>query len=266
MEEKLIWCLKIKSGIRITNPSEEEMESYIKRTEEDINNIEKVPENWKPIVSYYSVYYALYGILRGIGIKSENHLCSILVFEEILRMCKSSDNIVKEVLKLKNKREEAQKRANDFIKDSLNIYKVLVHGDYYERNILVYGDKCATIDFEEAHLGDPVEDIGKLSASYCLRIAYFKKVRRDAFNSVIKLLKIFFSTLKIPESKSELEKRLKVMVAGVILLSVDGLRNSWLPWVHDKNKKKLARELALNLILDDDNDIKTIITDFYKKL
>lgn len=166
----------------------------------------------------------------------------------------------------KNKREEAQKRADDFIKNSLNIYKVLVHGDYYERNILVHGDECATVDFEEGHLGDPVEDIGKLSASYCLRITYFEKVRQDAFDSVIKLLKTFFSTLNIAESKDELGKRLKVMMAGVILFSVDGLRNNWLPWVHDENKRKLTRELTLDLILDDNKEIETIITDFYKKL
>ena len=166
----------------------------------------------------------------------------------------------------KNKREEAQKRADDFIKNSLNIYKVLVHGDYYERNILICGDQCATVDFEEGHLGDPVEDIGKLSASYCLRIVYFEKVRQDAFNSVLKLLRIYFSTLNIPESKIKLEKRLKVMMAGVMLFSVDGLRNNWLPWVHDENKRKLARELALDLILDDNKEIETIITDFYQKL
>ena len=166
----------------------------------------------------------------------------------------------------KNKREKAQKRADDFIENSLNIYKVLVHGDYYERNIIISGDKCATVDFEEGHLGDPIEDIGKLSASYCLRIIYFKKVRQDAFDSVIKLLKTFFATLNIPESEVELERRLKVMMAGVILLSVDGLRNNWLPWVHNERKRMLARELALNFILDDNKKIETIITDFYKKL
>ncbi|MCK5061107.1 aminoglycoside phosphotransferase family protein [Candidatus Parcubacteria bacterium] len=166
----------------------------------------------------------------------------------------------------KNKREEAQKRANNFIKNSLNINKVLVHGDYYERNILIRDDQCAVVDFEEGHLGDPVEDIGKLSASYCLRIAYFEKVRQDAFDSILKLLRTFFSNLKIPESKVEMEKRLKVMIAGVMLLSVDGLRNNWLPWVHDENKRKLARELALCLILDNDKEIETVIIDFYKKL
>ena len=141
-----------------------------------------------------------------------------------------------------------------------------MHGDYYERNILICGVRCATVDFEEGHLGDPIEDIGKLSASYCLRIVYFEKVRRDAFESVIKLLKTFFATLNIPESEVELKKRLKVMMAGVMLLSVDGLRNNWLPWVRNESKRKLARELALDLILDDKKEIETIITDFYKKL
>ena len=137
MEEKFIWCLKIKSGIRITNPSEEEMESYIKRAEEDINNAEKVPEDWKPIVSYYSVYYALYGILRGIGIKSENHLCSILVFKEILKMCEINTNVVKEVLKLKNKREEAQYYLKEEKVDVEKVKEIIKEIISYRNKILL---------------------------------------------------------------------------------------------------------------------------------
>ncbi|GAI39029.1 unnamed protein product, partial [marine sediment metagenome] len=72
--------------------------------------------------------------------------------------------------------KEAQTRL---IKESMEFNKVLVHGDYHPRNILVEGSKVGTCDLEEAHLGDPAFDIGILLGSYLLRIGY----RRDINNS-----------------------------------------------------------------------------------
>ncbi len=167
-------------------------------------------------------------------------------------------------IKDEDKRKSAQNRAKQFIDESLKIYKVLVHGDYYERNILTNGEHCATVDLEEGHLGDPVEDIGKLSASYCLRIIYFEKIKEDAFNALLKLLEAFFANLKIPENRNDMERRLKIMMAGVILFRVDGLSSKWMPWTDMENKKNLARDLSLNLILGANNTIVDILTDFYK--
>jgi hypothetical protein len=65
--------------------------------------------------------------------------------------------------------------------------------------------------------------------------------------------------------KNELEKRLKVMMAGVMLFSVDGLRTNWWPWVHDENKRIMVRNFALDLILNDDKEIETIINKNYKE-
>ncbi len=109
-EEKLLWCLKIKTGVKLTMPSEEEYETYSTASKEDINNLKKglIPQRWKPIVAYYSSYYMLYAILRLIGIKSENHFCSIIWFKEILNYIGEDWKFLKTIEKLRVKREKAQ--------------------------------------------------------------------------------------------------------------------------------------------------------------
>ncbi len=58
---------------------------------------------WATIVIYYAEYYALYSFLQRIGIKSENHFCSILAVSKLLGNEKVS------IIKLhKEKRIDAQ--------------------------------------------------------------------------------------------------------------------------------------------------------------
>ena len=141
-------------------------------------------------------------------------------------------------------------KVSDFVITSSNMNSVLVHGDYHDRNILVCEDSCATYDLEESHWGDPAEDIGKLSTSYILRIIYFDKIRQVAYEAAIHLLDAYFETLKIPESREELESRIRIMIAGCLLMRVDGISSLWLPWVHDDAKKELTRQLAVALVLE----------------
>jgi 5-methylthioribose kinase len=141
-------------------------------------------------------------------------------------------------------------RVSNFVITSSNMSSVLVHGDYHDRNILVCEDGCATYDLEESHLGDPVEDVGKLATSYILRIIYFGKIRQVAYEALIQLLDAYFETLKIPESREVLESRMRIMIAGCLLMRVDGISSMWLPWVHDDAKKEITRQLAVALVLD----------------
>ncbi len=109
-KEKLVWCLKIKTGIKLTLPSEEEYVSYIETAKEDLNSISegKLTKRWIPVVGYYCAYYSIYALLRLIGIKSENHTCSIEIFKFILKEINEDvekSNIIEE---LRKKREEAQ--------------------------------------------------------------------------------------------------------------------------------------------------------------
>ncbi len=150
-----------------------------------------------------------------------------------------------------NKKDSIMKKVSDFVEISKSIDSVLVHGDYHERNILVCGDRCGTYDLEESHWGDPVEDIGKLTATYILRIIYFKQIRQVAYEATLKLLDSYFETLNIPESIEELEYRMRIMTAGCLLMRIDGISSMWLPWVHDDTKKELVRQLAVSLVLED---------------
>ena len=129
---------------------------------------------------------------------------------------------------------------------------VLVHGDFHDRNIIVCGDRCGTYDLEECHWGDPVEDIGKLTTSYILRMVYFDHIRSKAYDAAIRLIDTYFENLTIPESIEPLDNRMRVMVAGCLLMRVDGISSMWLPWVHNEQKKEITRELAVKLVLENE--------------
>lgn len=148
------------------------------------------------------------------------------------------------------KKDQVNGKVAEFVSAALKMSSVLVHGDYHERNIIVCGDRCGTYDLEESHWGDPVADIGKLAASYILRIIYFPKIRRIAYKAALRLLDSYFKTLVIPEAGKKLENRMRIMIAGCLLMRVDGISSMWLPWVHDDAKKETTRRLAVALVLE----------------
>jgi len=148
------------------------------------------------------------------------------------------------------KKNQAVAKVAGFVAAASSMNTVLVHGDYHERNIIVCGDRCSTYDLEESHWGDPAADIGKLAASYILRIIYFPRIRRTAYKAALSLLEAYFKTLAIPEAVEELQNRIRIMIAGCLLMRVDGISSMWLPWVHDDAKKETTRRLALALVLE----------------
>ena len=80
--KKLRWCFKLKDGLKIVEPNERLSKSYLEqakssllRAEKDLNDNDFL---WATVAIYYSEYYALYSFLQRIGVKCENHACSIL--------------------------------------------------------------------------------------------------------------------------------------------------------------------------------------------
>src|SRR3989344_3001718 len=80
--EKIKWCFKLKEGLKIVEANErlsksffEQAKSSILRAEKDLNDNDIL---WATVKIYYAEYYALYSFLQKIGIKCENHACSIL--------------------------------------------------------------------------------------------------------------------------------------------------------------------------------------------
>ena len=105
--KKLTWCFKLKDGLKIVEPNERLSKSYLEqakssllRAEKDLNDKDLL---WSTVAIYYAEYYALYSFLQKIGIKCENHACSILAVTLLL-----GEDKTKTISQHKDKRIDAQ--------------------------------------------------------------------------------------------------------------------------------------------------------------
>ncbi|MBZ9577586.1 phosphotransferase [Patescibacteria group bacterium] len=166
--------------------------------------------------------------------------------------------------KLDSRSKKLVKEAQtELVKESMKINKVLVHGDYHPRNILVEGPKVGTCDLEEAHLGDPAFDIGILLGSYLLRIEYHKNIRNAGIKAVLAMIKTFMDKINVPENKNKLENRIKKHMGGLMLCRVDGFSGAWTKWFKKESAKKSMRKNATQLILDDSTPLPKLIKKLY---
>ncbi len=105
--KKLNWCFKLKEGLKIAEPNERLSKSYIEQAKSSLLRAEKDFEDkdllWSTVAIYYAEYYALYSFLQRIGIKCENHACSILAVTLLLGKEKT-----KTINQHKDKRIDAQ--------------------------------------------------------------------------------------------------------------------------------------------------------------
>ena len=88
MPDSLNWCANIKDGLKIVKPDFYLASSYLKEAKSSLLRAEKNLEEgdllWASVVIYYAEYYTLYSFLQRIGIKCENHFCSILAVSNLL--------------------------------------------------------------------------------------------------------------------------------------------------------------------------------------
>ena len=105
--KKLRWCFGLKDGLKIVEPNEGLAKSYLEEAKSSLERAEKnLKDNdllWTTVVIYYAEYYALYSFLQRIGVKCENHFCSILVAAYLL-----GEDKTQIINQHKNKRIDAQ--------------------------------------------------------------------------------------------------------------------------------------------------------------
>ena|SRR3989344_3599737 len=105
--KKLSWCFNIKDGLKIVEPNERLSKSYLKEAKSSLLRAQKNLEDndllWTTVTLYYAEYYALYSFLQRIGVKCENHSCSILAVGMLL-----GEDKTKIINEHKNKRIDAQ--------------------------------------------------------------------------------------------------------------------------------------------------------------
>jgi len=87
-EDKIKWCFKLKDGLKIVEPNERLAKSYLEEAKLSLARADKDFQDgdllWTTVVIYYAEYYALYSFLQRIGVKCENHFCSILAVTLLL--------------------------------------------------------------------------------------------------------------------------------------------------------------------------------------
>jgi uncharacterized protein (UPF0332 family) len=107
MEKRFRWCFKIKDGAKLLRPSKIISDSYLYLAKNSLKRAESMLEEedllWATVMIYYAEYYALYSFLARIGIKCENHFCSILITKLLLGKEK-----VRRIEEDKEKRIDAQ--------------------------------------------------------------------------------------------------------------------------------------------------------------
>lgn len=93
--DKLNWCKKQKTGIKIINRNDNLCEEYVKKAENALRAVQNLGDNpeWQISSAYYAMYFSLYAILMKIGIKCEIHSCSIEIMKELLHQYFTEDEI-----------------------------------------------------------------------------------------------------------------------------------------------------------------------------
>lgn len=106
-QKSLKWCFGLRDGIKVMEPSERLSVSYSQEARASLiragRNFADGDLLWATIVAYYAEYYALYAFLQRIGVKCENHLCSIMAASLLL-----GEHKVQTIELHKSKRIDAQ--------------------------------------------------------------------------------------------------------------------------------------------------------------
>jgi len=103
-----------------------------------------------------------------------------------------------------------------FISESLKIKKVLLHGDFAPKNILVWNNNYLFIDFEESGFADPALDVGYFLAHlYIHQIICSEPSWRGTISN---LLDVYLKAFKFSHNDSQLINRIEKYM-GIFLMS-----------------------------------------------
>jgi len=134
--------------------------------------------------------------------------------------------------------EKTKKIINDFVKKSLKIKKVLLHGDIAPKNILVWDKRFLFIDFEESSFSDPAIDIGYLIAHFYLYGEQYRDLVKTIYDT-------YMSNVRY--SDPTFEDRITKYVGIFMLSRIDGIAKA--DYVKKSDEKQI-RDIATKMILN----------------
>ncbi len=129
--DRINWCFSIRKGLKVVEPNEEIALSYLGEAEKTLSKIKDLIEEndfvWASVRIYYCAYYSLYSFLQRIGVKSENHDCSIELVKELL-----NKGFIGEIVSFKKGRIDSQYYLKTGQKEKLSGFYLKVKNFYLD--------------------------------------------------------------------------------------------------------------------------------------
>ena len=156
----------------------------------------------------------------------------------------------------------------------------LVHGDYSPKNLLVFKNKPFLIDFEVAHLGNPVFDVAFMVNHIFLKSIYNVPKRQEFFEAIRQFLHGYYFPVALDYRKSShdgslqgevdwdkgssdervQETNLIKQIGCLMLARIDG--KSPVEYIVRDDTKRLVRRLSKYLLLETHDSISEVINLF----
>ena len=112
-------------------------------------------------------------------------------------------------------------RIQELINEITTVKVTLVHGDFSPKNIMISGnDKPIVLDFEVMHTGNPVFDLGFVSAHLLCKLSRIEDARQ---RSLLRETAISFINSYAQTCNIEVAKSLPHHVAVIALARVEGV-------------------------------------------
>lgn len=162
--------------------------------------------------------------------------------------------------RVQERRPEVAAGVAPLIESMLTRHDALCHGDYTPKNMLVHGDGDETafmlVDYETAHLGDPMMDVGLLLAHLFLK-AIRRPEERDRFFALIAAFLDSYAAEIYCTPASDWSPRAAGHLGVCLLARIDG--TSPVDYLPDEPKRELVRRLGRVILNDGLRDFGGII-------
>lgn len=157
--------------------------------------------------------------------------------EQLLKKHSDTESFLKVKIKIQcleiTDDEYIYKHIQKFLNESLKNKRVLLHGDFAPKNILVWGNRFLFIDFEESAYSDPALDIGYFISHYYLY--GYTELCKNILDTYLR---------NICYKDNQLVERINKYIGIFILSRIDG-RANFVDLKNNEEMRKIAKKLIL---------------------
>lgn len=144
----------------------------------------------------------------------------------------------------------------------MNHHRVLVHGDYSPKNIIVTPDRqVCVVDSEPVHCGNAICDISNFTTHIVLKSAHFSQYSEAFLNMLTDMTDLYFSMIDFDDPR-KVEANCMKALGMTVLARIDG--KSPAEYITDEKTKQLVRDMSFKLIESDITTYRQAAELFYE--